>query len=167
MLSCLFCEQKNAVTNQQCQTCGAPLPIDESTGLEASVFRTQLLQLITQGEKLQAISAYRRQFSCSLEDAKEAVDVLDRDQQFATARPIADVEREVGKLLERGEKLQAIKVYREQTGVGLKEAKEEVDAIETRLGLEPEDAPKPGGCFGVVLLFGCGSIWLTRTILSF
>jgi len=37
-------------------------------------------------------------------------------------------------MLRRGNKIEAIKIYREKTGVGLKEAKDAVEAIERRLG---------------------------------
>ena len=37
--------------------------------------------------------------------------------------------------LRRGNKIEAIKIYRELTGVGLAEAKQAVEAIESRLGL--------------------------------
>ena len=164
MLNCVFCEQENSVSSGQCQSCGAPLPAAENQRLDDSVVRTQLQQLLAQGEKGRAISAYQRHAGTTLSAATEFVDVLDRDQQFATVRSIADVERQVGKLLERGEKLNAIKLYRDQTGVGLKEAKDEVDAIETRLGLEPEGAPPQGGCFGMILLASWGSFWLVRSI---
>lgn len=161
MLNCVFCEQQNSLTNSQCQNCGAPLPTTGTSQLEESVFRAHLVQLLAEGQKIQAIAAYRRQTGTSLASAKDAVELLDSDWQFGTGRPIADIEWEVGKLLERGEKINAIKFYREQTGIGLKEAKDEVDALELRLGLEPENAVKEAGCFGVVL-FAAGSVWLTR-----
>ena len=37
--------------------------------------------------------------------------------------------------LRRGNKIEAIKIYRELTGVGLAEAKQAVDNLESRLGL--------------------------------
>jgi large subunit ribosomal protein L7/L12 len=37
-------------------------------------------------------------------------------------------------LIARGKKIEAIKIYREATGVGLKEAKDAVDAIARRSG---------------------------------
>ena len=54
-----------------------------------------------------------------------------------------------------GRKIQAIKAYREATGVGLKEAKDAMEAYEVRLRQEHPDrftaAPK-SGCMGVILL---------------
>jgi ribosomal protein L7/L12 len=40
-----------------------------------------------------------------------------------------DFEEEIRKLLDSGNKIQAIKMYREQTGVGLAEAKDAVEAL--------------------------------------
>lgn len=63
---------------------------------------------------------------------------------------------QINGLLQRGSKIEAIKIYRESTGVGLKEAKDAVEAIEA--GLEPRAAgandpfAKKSGCFGVVAL---------------
>lgn len=63
---------------------------------------------------------------------------------------------QINDLIRRGSKIEAIKIYREATGVGLKEAKGAVEAIEA--GLEPRTAAtndpfaKKSGCFGVVAL---------------
>jgi ribosomal protein L7/L12 len=163
MLNCVFCEQENLVTSRQCQGCGAPLPPDEQSRLEDAVFHSQLQRMLEQGEKLKAITAYQRRTGASLSVATEFFDSLDRDQQFATtSRSIADVEWAASKLLERGEKIDAIKLYRDQAGLGLQEAKAEVDALEIRLGLEPEGTPQKSGCFGIILLCGVGSLWLTQ-----
>ena len=60
--------------------------------------------------------------------------------------------------LRAGNKIEAIKLHREATGFGLKESKEEVEAIEASLRTKfPEQFPaKPAagkGCLGV-LVFG-------------
>ncbi|GAA2146117.1 ribosomal protein bL12 [Glycomyces algeriensis] len=48
------------------------------------------------------------------------------------APPAPDPLTEVRALIGQGKKIQAIKVYRELTGVGLKEAKDAVEMLETR-----------------------------------
>ena len=63
-------------------------------------------------------------------------------------QPANESDDEVLRLLRSGSKIAAIKAYREQTGLGLKEAKDAVEA----LAAEHEIAPKPSGCAGVVLL---------------
>jgi ribosomal protein L7/L12 len=51
--------------------------------------------------------------------------------------PNADPARspQIQEALQRGNKIEAIKIYRELTGVGLAEAKQVIDGIESRLGL--------------------------------
>jgi large subunit ribosomal protein L7/L12 len=46
----------------------------------------------------------------------------------------AGADAEIDALLRRGNKIEAIKRYRETYGTGLKEAKDAVEAIEARLG---------------------------------
>ena len=53
----------------------------------------------------------------------------------ATSQPDIDniANNEVGQFLRRGQKINAIKVYREQTGMGLKDSKDAVDALEAEM----------------------------------
>ena len=63
---------------------------------------------------------------------------------------------EIQQHLFAGRKIQAIKIYREASGLGLKEAKDAMEAYEARLRSEsPESftAPAKTGCFSVILLF--------------
>jgi len=61
----------------------------------------------------------------------------------------------------RGNKIQAIKHYREATGLGLAESKAFIEAVESRLRQEQPDqfaaAAKKAGCFGVVAFIGISS----------
>ena len=55
-----------------------------------------------------------------------------------------------------GQKIEAIKIYRERTGCGLKEAKVEIEALEANLREQhPEKFPAQrkagGGCAGAIL----------------
>ncbi|MCF6287298.1 MAG: ribosomal protein L7/L12 [Candidatus Hydrogenedentes bacterium] len=62
----------------------------------------------------------------------------------------------ITKALFAGRKIEAIKIYRDSAGAGLKEAKEAMDRLEAELHEEcPEkfSASAKGGC-GAVLLFG-------------
>jgi ribosomal protein L7/L12 len=63
--------------------------------------------------------------------------------------------------LQAGGKLEAIKIYREETGLGLKESKDAIDSLEAELrrtGGMPAKAAKTG-CFTVFVL-GAGLSWL-------
>lgn len=65
-----------------------------------------------------------------------------------TAGPPTGMEAEVLGLMSGGQKIEAIKLYREKTGVGLKEAKDAVEALAAKHGI----ASKGSGCVGVVLV---------------
>jgi ribosomal protein L7/L12 len=62
-------------------------------------------------------------------------------------KPNADLEQQVRLLLDQGQKIAAVKLYKDQTGVGLAEAKQAVESLAARHGLETQRA----GCLGVVL----------------
>jgi ATP-dependent Clp protease ATP-binding subunit ClpC len=64
-------------------------------------------------------------------------DIGDRDEAFAGRLSGED---EIAAILESGGKIQAIKRYRELTGVGLKEAKDAVEALEARIKARAEEA---------------------------
>lgn len=57
---------------------------------------------------------------------------LGLDSKITPNLPTA-LQTEVANLLREGQKILAIKLYLEQTGVGLKEAKEAVDVIEKQM----------------------------------
>ena len=75
----------------------------------------------------------------------------------------------ISEALADGRKIEAIKIYREATGLGLKDAKDFIEALAPKLtDAEPEkharEIKKSGGCsallvFGV-LLFGAGAVAL-------
>lgn len=95
----------------------------------------QLESLVYAGQKVEAIRLYREQAGCSLREAKEAVEAFERGETASLAfvppsppdaqSTIAQIEEWV----QRGNKINAIKAYREYTGVGLKIAKDVIDAI--------------------------------------
>ena len=58
---------------------------------------------------------------------------------------------ELTELLRAGRKIEAIKRYREQTGVGLKVAKDAVEGLATASGLT---ASRGSGCLSALLLAG-------------
>ncbi len=72
---------------------------------------------------------------------------------------------ELAELIINRRKIDAIKLYREETGLGLKESKEAVEALEQEMrAAAPEKFPaRSGGCAGVVLLgvAGLGSLALS------
>jgi hypothetical protein len=71
-----------------------------------------------------------------------------------------ELQEQVRNLLLQGKKIEAIKIYREASGLGLKESKDAVEIIESNLrgsGLLPQKAKS--GCFGMlglllILIYG-------------
>lgn len=59
---------------------------------------------------------------------------------------------EIKQLLRQGQKIAAIKALREDTGMGLKESKEQVEAIQAKMIADGEELPKTSGCMGAILL---------------
>lgn len=164
MPNCIFCDQDNPAGVTQCELCKGPLPDSDTGSLPDDTFYQHLRQLLNENQRIQAVAAYRRRTGVDLMAAVEAIDALSRDQEFNVSSSDADLEWEIVGHLERGEKIGAIKLYRTKTGLGLKEAKDAVEAIEHRMGLSA--APSTGGCLGVVFLLCSLLTCLSVTVLS-
>jgi ribosomal protein L7/L12 len=119
-----------------------PLHVDVQTALTDPL----LQETITHGRKIEAIKRFRQLTGLGLKDSKDAVDKLEQDikagrapktptladllapEPAPTVNP--DLERQVRELLSKGRKIEAIKIYRQATGLGLKEAKDAVEGME-------------------------------------
>jgi ribosomal protein L7/L12 len=99
-------------------------------------------RLVRAGRKIQAIKVYRELTGVGLKEAKDAVERWNHPTAPAPPPlPGADMST-VDDALRAGRTIEAIKLYREATGVGLKQAK---DAVERRAaGLPPAPAPATG-----------------------
>jgi large subunit ribosomal protein L7/L12 len=105
--------------------------------------------LMAEGRKIEAIEVHREVTGAGLKEAKDAVEGLDLSGGLSHRLDVGqDIEPELLSLPEQGRKIRAIKVYRERTGVGLKEAKDAVEALGRRHGI----VPKGAGCAGLLLL---------------
>lgn len=111
-----------------------------------SVNMDTVRNLVKAGRTLEAIRAYREQTGAELNDALAAVDSIQHQLASDDAvQPQAD--RSLGNdtfilqgpdvetLLRGGHKLDAIRVYRQQTGASLKDATHEINELEKNLGL--------------------------------
>ena len=171
MPKCRICDHNNPAGTDRCQNCGSwieqAVPSESSgqeprTAYEERVpqqpdsLEGQILLLMQAGKKIEAIKLYRQETGRGLKEAKDAVEAL------AAGRPIArrsgesventgvdptSLEGQVLALLLGQKKILAIKFYREQTGVGLKQAKDAVEALAAKHGISSQT-----GCAGVVLL---------------
>ena len=105
--------------------------------------------LCDQGRKLEAVKAYREHTGCDLKDAKDAVEALQRGASLPESeQEDVALEAETVRLLGRGEKLKAVKLYKATTGATLLESKRAVEAMAVRHGITLERA----GCRGVLIL---------------
>ena len=114
--------------------------------------------LVRAGRKIEAIKRYREETGVGLKEAKNAVDrlyaeisppgrftAMNESQEYSDEglgsgslrRERMDdsvaYSDEVRSLVRAGRKIEAIKRYREEMGVGLKEAKDAVDRLEAKL----------------------------------
>lgn len=104
-------------------------PADQVEGVAA---------LVREGRKIEAIKRYRDQTGVSLKEAKEAVDALEDGRtapQVAPPAPrritaeLAIDDAELRRHLSSGRLIDAIKRYRELTGLGLKESKDAIESL--------------------------------------
>lgn len=146
----------------QCPACGAPLNITSSAAtlhcpycnnvvivpetLRGSAPETpmpnnaidpariqEIVAIARGGNKIEAIKRYRQLTEVGLKEAKDAVEALMEGRPVeirATQRASIGVGEDLVALVRSGKKIEAIKRYRELTNVGLKEAKDAVEAME-------------------------------------
>jgi ribosomal protein L7/L12 len=91
---------------------------------------------IAAGNKINAIKLYRDAAGAGLAEAKQAVELIAAGKPPPTgAAPTlsAHAMQEVSALVIAGKKIDAIKVYRKEAGVDLKDAKDAIDALEARI----------------------------------
>jgi ribosomal protein L7/L12 len=97
-----------------------------------------LHDLIHARQILQAIKLYREATGVSLAEAKQAIEKMARNEFTKPPDGVRDMDNpiltsRIKSLLVRNRKIDAVKIYREEYGVGLKEAKDAVDRIQATL----------------------------------
>jgi ribosomal protein L7/L12 len=108
-----------------------------------------LAALLAQGRKIEAIKLYRERTGVGLAEAKAAVEALQPGQAPPSAPVPAAPAATVDDLIRADHKIAAIKLHREQTGLGLREAKDWVEARAEQLGrgaapvVRPRETPIP------------------------
>ena len=110
----------------------------------AATLEGQVADLLRRGRKIEAIKVYRQATGASLVDAKNAVERVEAGYPMPPGRagvaaggtvppgaaPLDDATwQRLREQVRLGRKIQAIKEYRELTGVGLREAKDAIDAL--------------------------------------
>ncbi|MBL8933136.1 MAG: ribosomal protein L7/L12 [Archangium sp.] len=89
-----------------------------------------IVELLRAGQKIEAIKQYRQLTGVGLKESKDAVEAMERGEAAPVVPTAPAPASSVQALLREGRKIEAIKLYREQTGLGLKEAKDAVEAME-------------------------------------
>jgi ribosomal protein L7/L12 len=110
-----------------------------------------VLDALRRGQHLEAIKLLREATGIGLKEAKEAVDAHLRGEPARASRAAAvgRLPPSVASKLQRGDKIEAIKLLRERTGLGLKEAKDWIEASPQRhlnalRTLSPGEVPRSG-----------------------
>lgn len=108
-------------------------------------------ELLAAGRKIEAIKLYREETGLGLAEAKSAVEEIDAGGSHSVKDPFEDKELvdKIVNMLERGEHMDAVKLYREQAGAGMMESKKAVDSIAEKNGI---NVPSGSGCLKVILL---------------
>lgn len=109
---------------------GSPQAPNQSASSKRPAWHDEIDQLLASSRKIEAIKVYREHMALSLKEAKDAIDQWGSTHAQAQApTPHHDRFGEVRALMKRHQKIQAVKLYRELTGVGLAEAKAAVEAM--------------------------------------
>ena len=97
---------------------------------------TQIVALVQAGKKIEAIKLYRQRTDLGLKESMDAVEAMVAGEAVVGGKvaPPAPpgTDAEVAALIAQDQKIAAIKLYREIHDVGLKEAKDAVDAMDRR-----------------------------------
>jgi ribosomal protein L7/L12 len=96
----------------------------------------EIVTLLTRGNKIEAIKRVRELTGLGLKEAKDYVEAMPSNRPLPTLPSRSTTPQagagdlaEVHALAQQGHKIEAIKRYRQLTGVGLKEAKDYVDRL--------------------------------------
>ncbi|MEZ6123192.1 MAG: hypothetical protein R3C49_08475 [Planctomycetaceae bacterium] len=124
-------------------------------------FEDEIREHLAAGNKIAAISLYRERTGVGLAEAKAAVESLEfgNSTDPETTADDPELTQQIVSLLGRGEKIEAIKCYRERFRVSLKQAKLAVEQIGEQNGIP---ASSGSGCLGVVLMMAVAAWWTWR-----
>jgi ribosomal protein L7/L12 len=106
-------------------------------GVDSSDLEIEIIRLLEQRQKINAIKLVRRHVRLGLKEAKDLVEEVERTGRLRLPHipgtPYAldddDVLDQARRLKHEGKAILAIKLIRERTGLGLKEAKDTYDAL--------------------------------------
>lgn len=101
-------------------------------------------EAIERGNLIDAIKLVREQTGLGLKEAKDLVDSQARENVTRPVRPWSGtLPATAAAALQQGNKIEAIRLLREETGVGLKDARQFIDADSQQIHADP-GLPSPG-----------------------
>jgi len=110
--------------------------------LDPATVETEILALLSAGQKINAIKVYRQATRAGLKQAKEAVEAIEaggtldanlltaHENRFSLSSEDASTISQATQLVREGNKVEAIRLLRNQYDVSLKVAKEAADLLE-------------------------------------
>jgi ribosomal protein L7/L12 len=103
--------------------------------IEEGSLPANVLEALHHGQTIEAIKLLRQATGLGLKEAKDAVDAYMQGLPVSMPTGAREVSLPASVLmaLQTGNKIQAIKLLREKTGLGLKEAKDAVEAMEAEI----------------------------------
>jgi ribosomal protein L7/L12 len=98
-------------------------------------FQSEIRDLVVQNRKIEAIKRVRKYTGWGLKQAKDYVDSLSEgvsyDIAISSYRNITEgLDDELKSLISQNKKIEAIKLLRKRSGLGLKESKDYIDRLE-------------------------------------
>ena len=115
----------------------------------------EIHELLHERKLIHAIKLYREATGVGLAEAKAAVEEMAQNESTKPPDDMRDMdnpvlESRIKSLLSRNRKVDAVKIYREEYGVGLKDAKEAVEMIEASMrgAASPSQRPYPSAISG-------------------
>ncbi|MCB9134744.1 MAG: ribosomal protein L7/L12 [Anaerolineales bacterium] len=132
----------------------------------------RIRQELAHGRKIEAIKLYRARTNVGLKEAKDAVEMFERGQMppppstppSSSSIPGNVDIAQIRRLLAQGKKLEAVKLFRAQTGLGLQESLVVIEALpENTTGGDdaPEIRTPTGNATGGSAGYGCARIILS------
>lgn len=118
-------------------------------------------QALAEGQKIEAIRLLRMRAGLGLAEAKAAVESGVAPTPASEEIPVSALPAEVRTALEAGNAIEAIRLLRKASGLGLKNAKAVIDAaplgrkggaVPGEPGLAPGEVPRSGASAGALVL---------------
>ncbi|EHQ28384.1 hypothetical protein [Mucilaginibacter paludis] len=97
----------------------------------SKAIEAEVQTLIMQNRRLRAVKLVVDTTGCGLKDAKDFVDSFAAGQGVPVVKALPEgLDAQLNLLLSQGKKLNAVKLYKEATGLGLAQSKDYIDKLE-------------------------------------